>query len=104
MEMIPHERSLVQRFEGKAFVLLGVNPGDPKVVLKRVESQRKITWRSWSDGDDSITRTWQVQGFPTLYLIDHKGVIRASWVGGPEEAIIDRAVDQLVAEANDKTS
>ena len=28
----------------------------------------------------------------------------ATWVGGPEEAIIDRAVDQLVAEANDKTS
>src|SRR6266851_1519347 len=101
MEMIPHERSLVQRLEGKPFVLLGVNPDDSKAVLKRVESQRKIIWPSWGDGDGSITRTWQVERFPTLYLIDHKGVIRASWVGPPEEAILDRAVDQLVAEAND---
>src|SRR6267142_500793 len=102
MEMIPHERSLVQRLEGKPFVLLGVDKDSSKAILKRVESQRNITWRSWWDGDGSITRTWQVEGFPTLYLIDHKGVIRASWVGGPEEAIIDRAVDQLVAEPHDK--
>lgn len=40
-----------------------------------------------------------MQGFPTLYLIDHKGVIRKSWLGGPEEKELDELVDKLVAEA-----
>ena len=38
-------------------------------------------------------------GPPTLYLIDHQGVIRKRWVGSPAEAVLDAEVDRLVAVA-----
>ena len=38
-------------------------------------------------------------GTPTLYVIDHKGVIRHKWVGGPGEKAIDAALDKLIKEA-----
>lgn len=104
MELIPHERSLVQRMEGKPFVLLGVDPGDSKARLKRIEAQKQISWRSWCDEGGAAADRWQVQMFPTFYLIDHQGVIRAGWVSPPPAAVLERTIDQLVAEVKDKTS
>jgi hypothetical protein len=35
---------------------------------------------------------------PTIYLIDHKGVIRHRWLGGARARVIDNAVDELIQE------
>ncbi len=95
--MYPHERSLVKRLEGKPFALLGVN-SDPKAKLKQVLKKENMTWRSWWDGGDTsgpIASQWNVRGWPTIYVLDHKGVIRFK---GPREKQLDAAVDQLLAE------
>ena len=97
MAMVPHERSLVKRLEGKPFALLGIN-SDPKDRLREVLKKENITWRSWWDGGDTngpIARAWNVSGWPTIYVLDHKGVIRFKNVRG--EAM-DKAVDQLLEE------
>jgi hypothetical protein len=41
-----------------------------------------------------------VIGWPTVYVLDHKGVIRFKEVRGPD---MDRAVDQLLAELEAET-
>jgi hypothetical protein len=101
--MYPHERSLVKKMEGKPFVLLGVN-SDPKKRLKDVLKKENITWRSWWDGGSTggpIARNWVFQGWPTLYIIDHKGVIRHSHVGSPGEEVLDAEIEKLVREAQE---
>ena len=50
MAMVPHERSLVKRLEGKPFALVGVNRDASREILKKCEEKRKITWRSFFDG------------------------------------------------------
>ena len=35
----------------------------------------------------------------TLYVIDHKGVIRHKWLGSPGDKVLDDAIEKLVAEA-----
>ena len=95
--MYPHERSLVKRMAGKPFALIGVN-SDEKTKLKQVIKKENMTWRSWWDGGNTsgpIASKWNVHGWPTLYVLDHKGVIR--FKGAREEAL-DKAVDQLLAE------
>src|SRR5262245_21803510 len=95
--MYPHERSLVQRMEGKKFALLGVN-SDPKANLERAITREKMTWRSWWDGGSTegpIARRWNVSGWPTIYVLDAKGVIR--YRDAREEAL-DNAVDELLKE------
>ena len=46
-----------------------------------------MTWRSFRDHTEdkraAITSDWKVIGYPTLYLIDHHGIIRKRWIGGP---------------------
>jgi hypothetical protein len=99
--MFPHERSLVKRLEGKPFALIGVNSDKDKDFLKKQNEKQQITWRSFWCGPNGtsgeIPTTWNVSGWPTLYYIDHKGVIRHKNLRNEKQ--IDEAIDKLVAEA-----
>jgi hypothetical protein len=100
--MYPHERSLVSKMSGKPFVLLGVNSDRDREQLKKVLVDKQLTWRSfWNGGSTGgpISRDWGVQGWPTLVLIDAKGVIRKRWTGSPTGNVLDQEVERLVAEA-----
>src|SRR5262245_17830226 len=107
--MYPHERSLVKKMADKPFALVGVNSDDDLNALKKVLEEEQITWRSFQNqkgkkGDDSekaeaISNDWNVRGWPTLFVIDHKGVIRHKWLGNPGDEKIDEALEKLVAEA-----
>ncbi len=95
MMRVPHERSLVQRLEGKPFVFLGVNLDTSKEEQKKAEAKNRITWRSWFDGwDGPICKTWRLTA-PTIYILDHHGVIRYKNLHGED---LDKAVDKLMEE------
>ena len=87
----------MKRLEGKPFALLGVN-SDSKERVRRAVKKENITWRSWWDGgntDGPIAKAWNVKGWPTLYVIDAKGVIRHRDLRGKE---LDDAIDKLLKE------
>ncbi|HEV3117153.1 MAG TPA: TlpA disulfide reductase family protein [Gemmataceae bacterium] len=99
--MYPHERSLVKKMEGKPFVLIGINSDPNKQALKQVIEKEKMTWRSFWDGGNTqgpIASTWNVQGWPTLYVIDARGVIRDKSIGSKD---FDHLLDTLVKEAEE---
>src|SRR5215472_8187215 len=104
--MYPHERSLVKAMENKPFVLLGINSDPSKDFLKKVIADEKMTWRSWWDGGNTqgpIAKKWNIRGWPTLYVVDHKGIIRHKWVGSPGEQTMDKALEKLVKAAEEDT-
>ena len=105
MAMFPHERSLVKRLESKPFALIGVNSDRNLEEAKKKSEDQQITWRSfWNGGSTNgqISREWQVRGWPTLYLIDQRGVIREKWMGAPSGDKMTKAVEALVKEAEEK--
>ena len=105
--MYPHNRSLVTRLAEKPFALVGVNSDQDRNAVTSVITQEKLAWRSFWNGGSSngpISRAWNIEGWPTVILIDHKGVIRHKFVGAPPSAVLDRAVDDLVKEAAAVTS
>jgi len=105
--MYPHERSLVKKLADKPFVLLGVNSDQDLTELKKVLEEEQITWRSFWNGKEGtggpISTDWNVHGWPTLYIIDHKGVIRHKHVGNPGNDKLDAAIDKLVEAAEKDT-
>jgi hypothetical protein len=91
----------VSNLEGKPFALIGVNVvGHDARGLKTVMRKEKLTWRSFADpgeiGQGAIATRWNLTATPTLYLIDHKGVIRHKWIGGPSGKAIDAALEPLL--------
>jgi hypothetical protein len=102
--MIPHERSLVEKWKDRPFVLLGVNSDDTSdedgvAAYREKAKQMGVTWRSFRDQsvDPPISETWRVQGWPTLYYIDHTGVIRHKDVR--DEAEMERVLEEMIAAA-----
>ncbi len=100
--MYPHERSLVKKLSGKPFALVGVNSDQSRDDLKTVLEKEHITWRSFWNGGSTfgpISTDWNVHGWPTLYILDHKGVIRHKHLGSPGDAVLDKEIEELVAAA-----
>ena len=95
--MYPHERSLVQRLQHQPFALIGVNSDRDKVALTSRLQEEQITWRSFWNGSTSgpISMRWNVHSWPTIYVLDHEGVIRFK---GPRGEQMDDAVNQLLEE------
>jgi hypothetical protein len=95
--MYGHERSLVRRMKGQPFALVGVNSDRDRAALRGALRKHGITWRSWWDGGTRgpIARSWGVRSWPTVYVLDHRGVIRYRGLRGGR---LDDAVDRLVRE------
>ena len=97
--MYPHERSLVKKLQDKPFALIGVNSDIDKAELKERMAKEKITWRSFWNGpkgtDGPISHAWNVRGWPTVYVLDAKGVIRFK---GLREESLEKAVEELLRE------
>jgi hypothetical protein len=95
----------VKKLESKPFALIGVNSDVDKVQLKKDMEKEQITWRSFWNGGSTlgpISTKWNIRGWPTLFVIDHKGVIRGKYLGSPGEAVLDELIEKLVAEAESK--
>ena len=106
MAMFPHERSLVKKMEGKPFALIGVNSDkdekdEDKEAIQKQLKEHQVTWRSFKNKqkDKSISEEFGVQGWPTLLLIDHKGIVRKKWLGAPGNEKLDESIEKLVEEA-----
>jgi thiol-disulfide isomerase/thioredoxin len=96
VHMYPHERKLAADYTGRPFVILGVN-NESKATLKQLIADKKVVWRCWWDGEkEQIGQEWQVDSFPTMYLLDHEGIIRRIFLGRPEEKELDKAIKDLV--------
>jgi thiol-disulfide isomerase/thioredoxin len=106
--MIPHERELVEKMKDKPFVFVSISADEQKDTLKQFLTKEKMPWTHWwagNGGDESketIVEKWNIRAFPTLYLIDSKGVIRKKYVGSPQGDELDKEIAALVKEAEAK--
>jgi thiol-disulfide isomerase/thioredoxin len=103
MAMVPHEREMVERLKDKPFVLIGVNGDETTEKAKEVMAKEKMTWPSfWNgprDDEKAISKAWNVRGWPTIYVLDAKGVIRHK---GLRDKELETAVNELLKEMEGK--
>ena len=94
--------------QDKPFALIGVNINchDPR-KLKEVMDKEQLNFRSFTDTADGkglgvISSAWNLMGTPTLFVLDHKGVIRYRQMGIPDRKAIDGVLKELIREAEAK--
>ncbi len=103
-QMSAYERPLVKRLQGKPFVLVGVNCDQEQDKPRDWITKEAAIWRSWRDGDEGnasgpIFRQFNVQTWPTLYILDQRGIIRHRFKGFPGAGKLDTAINALVQAA-----
>lgn len=106
--MIPHERKMVEKLKGKPFELISVSVDEDKSKLKKFFEKEPMPWTHWWDNgeENPLVKTLKVKAFPTLYLVDAKGVIRKKWIGipggDPDSPLVEQSVEELLKEAEKK--
>ncbi len=96
MTQVPNERELVARLKGQPFALLGVDCEEDRDAARQVMAREQMTWPNWFDGAQGtgpIANRYHVRSYPSVFVLDAKGIIRSRGVGG-----IDEAVDKLLKE------
>ena len=101
---IPHEKGLHTKFSGRPFAIVGVNADSDLGSARDSIEENLIPWRSFWNGKDGpagpIATDWNVRGWPTVYIIDHKGIIRFKHL---RREGLDEPLEQLIAEAEGST-
>ena len=71
--------------------------------------RERLTFRSFTDKADGeglgvIGSAWNLFGTPTVFVLDHEGVIRYRHTGIPDTKAVDEVLKKLIreAEANDQ--
>jgi thiol-disulfide isomerase/thioredoxin len=96
--MIPHEKALVQRLEGKPFVLIGISADRALDDLKRFDAAEQLPWRNFWDEGGHFGGQWGIEGYPTMIVLDHTGneVARIVGSGKANETKLDAAIDEAL--------
>jgi thiol-disulfide isomerase/thioredoxin len=94
--MIPHEREMNEKLKGKPFAFISISGDDTKETLTSFLEKEKMPWVHWFADRKGILKDWNIRFYPTMYILDHKGVIRAKGLRGEE---LEKKVNELVVEA-----
>ena len=95
----PQMRDLAGRLKDRPFAIVSIN-AEPEKTLKELRdawAAEKNGWRCLFDGtwEGPIQKAWNVQRFPTIFVLDGEGRIRFKNVRGPD---LEAAVDGLLAD------
>lgn len=101
--MYPQERALLEKYRDRPFTIVSVDTDDDVETLRKAIASKQITWRCWWDGgvDGPITTRWGIVGFPTIFVLDRRGVIRYKDVRGDD---LDRAIASVLDEREPATA
>jgi thiol-disulfide isomerase/thioredoxin len=84
--LYPQQRELLKRHKGRPFAVLSVDTDEDKAPLRKAIESGEIAWPCWWDGGvgGPITVRCGIYHFPTVCVIDRKGVVRYEDIQGPQ--------------------
>ncbi len=97
----PYQRLLLEVMADEPVEILGVNSDESRIIAIDAKKEERLAYRAWWDGHGEdprkgpIATAWNITGWPTIYIIDDRGVIR--FKGKRHEEMIT-AVKQLLEE------
>jgi cytochrome c biogenesis protein CcmG/thiol:disulfide interchange protein DsbE len=102
VQITPHLVSLQQKLEKKDFVVVGLN-ADKILELDYQDAERaaylqnhKINFPVGHLTNEVQSAYGGVQLFPTLFLVDKEGIIRAHFVNYHDESTLQKAIEKIL--------
>jgi peroxiredoxin len=92
----PEYQALLARYPGRV-VVLGISEDDEDQGIERFAEETGVAFPLAWDGDKSVAQSYQIDGMPTLFIIDQRGLVRFVHSGfrPGDEQQISAAIDSL---------
>lgn len=98
-EEMPTLQAFYDKHRAAGFEIIAINDGDPKADVLQFVEEYDLTFPVWLDPTYIATeKAFNTLNLPTSYVIDRKGTIRLTWVGGISSQMLDRHVTPLIME------
>jgi len=108
---MPSMQRLTSTLKERPFALLAVNVKEAKATVWRFKKLLKVSFPALLDSDGVATQAWDVQFYPTSFLVDADGKIRYTaygaieWDSDETRQIIDELMpDRRPVQANNSSS
>lgn len=103
---MPAMRRLATAMRDRPFRILAVNVGETKSQVWRFRKLLDLNFPTLLDGNGEVGRAWQVNIFPTSYVIDTNGRIRYRGTGALDwgSQALREKIDLLISESENSVS
>jgi peroxiredoxin len=81
-EEMPSFQRFYDRFKGEGLEIIAVNVQDTEAVARDYIKKNRHTFPVLLDATSSVTGMYGIRGFPTTFIVDQEGYLRAMLVGG----------------------
>ena len=100
--MLPRYSEWDARLRGRGLSVVGVHTPEldferDTTALRRFVKEQHIQWPVVVDPDEAIWSRYHVAAWPTVVLIDRRGVVRQTFVGDDTAPAIEAALTPLLA-------
>jgi thiol-disulfide isomerase/thioredoxin len=101
IKMIPDTTKLAEKMSGRPLAIVSISADAKQDTVTEFLKKTKMPWTHWWDGQNGpAVRLWGITGYPTVFVVDHKGIIRHKQIGyNPDPTEMDNIVEKLVKEA-----
>ncbi len=94
---MPHLIELKKEYAGRPFEILGISADDEPSDVTDFLEDMPLPWDMWFSGKNKgVVKQWAVGAFPTVFLVDHKGVIVSK---NPSDKQLAAMLPSMIAEA-----
>jgi thiol-disulfide isomerase/thioredoxin len=106
----PHYKAWQERYDGKDVVILGIHTPETtgEREIERIAKQADkygLKFLIAVDNDGANWNAWNNRVWPTVYVVDRRGIVRYGWEGelsykgAPGEEKVRKLVDELLLES-----
>ena len=105
-QLYPEYQGAAREYYRRPLQVIGISADEP-AVARKISEEGRFDWPLIADGPGGpIATRWNVRTFPTIYVVDHGGVIRYKIRGKPGPDMHQKlvtAVSQLVKRAESES-
>jgi peroxiredoxin len=80
----------------QGFVIVAIESGEPANTVTGFVQQFELTFPVWLDLDGNAVKTFKNWDLPSSYVVDQQGILRMSWTGPVNQAILEKYVTPLL--------
>jgi peroxiredoxin len=95
-EEMPAMETLYGKYGRKGLVILAVNVGQRRDMVKKLVQEIGISYPVLLDTDKEMASKYDVVGLPRTYLVDRNGVIRYKILGAASEEMLKKKILSLL--------
>ncbi|HSF82312.1 MAG TPA: TlpA disulfide reductase family protein [Anaerolineales bacterium] len=97
-EEMPALQAFYEDHQHQDFTIIAIEAGEPVAEVAQFVAAYGLTFPVWPDPDQQAAAAFHNPALPNSYVIDKNGTVRLVWMGGVDQATLEKYVTPILEE------